>query len=72
VQFRGWKSSVRTEVTAAAGLGRCDAAVIWLLRVEKMSFRSLADSGNFESLDTKLAAALMKAQRGELGRQITI
>jgi hypothetical protein len=72
IQFRGWKASVRTEITAAAGPGRCDAAFSWLLRVENASFNDLANSGHFESLDTKLAAALMKAQRGELGRQITI
>ena len=72
VQLRGWKASVRAEITAAAGPGRCDAAFAWLLKVEDASFSELANSGRFESLDTELAAALMKAHRGELGRQITI
>ena len=72
VQFRTWKASVRTEVTAAAGPGRSDAAFHWILTVDELSFKQLHETDEFESLDTKLAAALMKAQRGELGRQITI
>ena len=72
VQFRTWKASVRTEVTAAAGPGRSDPAFHWILSVDELSFKQLYETDEFESLDTKLAAALMKAQRGELGRQMTI
>ena len=63
---------MRTEVTAAAGPGRSDPAFHWIFSVDELSFKQLYETDEFESLDTKLAAALTKAQRGELGRQMTI
>ena len=65
-QFRSWKVSVRTEVTAAGGKG--DVAFQWILAAESPSstFESLAKSGaGFESLDAKLAAAMAKISHGE-------
>jgi len=72
-QFRSWKVSVRTEVTAASGRG--DVAFKWILLAESpsSSFESLATSGTgFESLDAKLAAAMTKLSHGELGRLFSL
>ena len=63
---------MRTEVTAAAGPSWSDAAFQWVLSVDDMSFNALGTPDDFESLETKQTAGLMKAQRGELGRQISM
>ena len=63
---------MRTEVTAAAGPGRSDKAFQWFLAFDEKSFKALNETDEFESLGTKLAAALRKAQRGELGSQLTM
>ena len=57
-QFRSWKVSVRSEVTAASGKG--ELAFQWVIKAESPSatFASLADSEGYDSLDAKLAAAL--------------
>ena len=68
--FRNWKAALRQEVAAASG--RPDPAFAWFQEVDRKSFLKLADPGDFSSLDTKLAAGLIKAARGELGRQISV
>ena len=72
VPCRSWKAFVRTEVTEAARPGRSDGAFIWILQSDGMPVNALGKPGEFESLDTKLAVGLMKAQGGELGRQLTV
>ena len=42
------------------------------MSVDDKAFRALGRPDELESLDTKLAAGLMQAQRGGLGRHITI
>jgi hypothetical protein len=44
----------------------------WILEVETKdaTFESLQDSGKFETLDTKLGAAITELAKGDLGRQI--
>jgi hypothetical protein len=58
-QFRTWKMTVQTEVSAASG--RCDEATAWLCKVDlpTASFESLASSGpNFAQLDGKISSAV--------------
>ena len=55
-QYRAWILAVRSEITAASGRGQ--EAFRWSLETESSSYSQLADSGRFESLDAKLAAAL--------------
>ena len=55
---------MRTEVTAAGGPGRSDSAFQWILIVDDKTFNELGGPDEFESLDIRLAAGLMKAQRG--------
>ena len=68
--FRNWKSALRQEVAAASG--RPDEAFGWFQAIDHMSFEALANPGAFSTLDTKLGAALQKAARGDLVRQITL
>ena len=56
IQLRSWKASVRTEVTAAAGPGRSDAAFKWVQQTDDMSCSALGEPDELESLDTKLAS----------------
>jgi hypothetical protein len=69
--FRLWKIHLRTEVMAASGRGR--DAFQWILRTEMAgsTMEALADSEGYESLDNKLAAALMRVTKGGLGRKLS-
>jgi hypothetical protein len=70
--FRPWRLALFTEVQAASG--RADAAFLWLRKAElpDVSFASLSTSGNFESLDAKLLAALVRSASGTIvGGQIS-
>ena len=70
-QFDAWKIALRSEVVAASGRPR--AAFDWIIETEnpKTTFEELADCGEFESLDCKLAAALGKIAKGSIGRVLT-
>ena len=52
--FRDWKIEVRARVTAAAGR---PGAKEWLQAVSFATFEALGDSGSFQTLDCKIAAA---------------
>ena len=57
----------------AGASGRPHKAFTWIWEVDKAtSIEDLVDSGDFETLDAKLAAALGKILHGELGRQINV
>lgn len=58
------------KITSAPGSP--DDGFRWVLEVEKKSYDELGDSGMFQTLDSKLAAALSKAMTGELGRQVNL
>ena len=72
LQYRQWKGSIRTEVTAASGRG--EEAFQWVLDAESrdVTFEELYDSKGFDSLDAKLAAALIKSANDNLGRKICL
>ena len=67
-QFDAWKIALRFEVVAASG--RPKSAFNWIIETEnqKTTFEELADCGEFESLDCKLAVALGKIAKGSIGR----
>ena len=70
-KFRTWKTHLRKEVAGASG--RPQKAFAWICEVDKAeSIEDLVDSGDFETLDAKLAADLGKILHGELGRQINV
>jgi hypothetical protein len=68
--LRTWRNAVRTEVTSASGKG--EVAFLWIMETEnpEHNFETLSDPGEFVSLDAKLASALTKLAKGELGREI--
>ena len=70
--FKAWKSATRQAVTAVSGRGQ--EAFSWIQALEKpgAEIEDFADSGAFESLDTKLAAAVTLIAKGECGRRITL
>ena len=70
-QFDAWKIALRFEVVAASG--RPKSAFNWIIETEnpKTTFEEMADCGEFESLDCKLAAALGKIAKGSIGRVLT-
>jgi hypothetical protein len=73
VGFRAWKIVVRNEV--AAGSGRDDKGLRWILEVEAdgVTFEGLAEpTEKFRSIDVKLAAALTKAAHGVVGRELAL
>ena len=72
VNFRRWREQIVDEVTAASG--RPDEAFAWILEVEQKgtTYESLADSGEFLTLDTKLQAALTGQATGEIGKQLSL
>ena len=63
-QFRSRKLALRDIVAGASGVP--DAAFEWILEIEKKgkTLNDLADSGNFATLDAKLAAALSRTLPG--------
>ena len=68
--FMAWRSSVRDAVVSASG--DPEAAFAWIREVEKegVTFDTLANSGNFKTLDAKLSAAISLVARGDLGLQL--
>ena len=63
LQFRSWLATVRDNVSNASG--RANTAFPWIRYTEMApgatALEDLGNSGDFESLDAKLNAALMKA-----------
>ena len=55
-----------------AASGRPDEAFPWILATEKqgVTLEDFADSGDFPTLDVKLAAAISKLAKGELGHRL--
>jgi hypothetical protein len=70
-QFRSWKLAVRDEIAGASG--DPDASFKWIFQVElpHVTIGELADSGEFASLDAKLAAGIARVAQGDLGRAIS-
>ena len=70
--FRHWRQQIRLEVASASG--RPELANLWILRVEHpaATFDNMSMSGRFQTLDSKLGAALMKACSGTLSRRIAL
>ena len=73
-QYRAWRASTINTVNAASALSK-DRAVGWLLQCEDMDIPDSTFAEyphkDFESLDKKLAEALVRIAREELGRQFT-
>jgi len=71
-QYRSWRNNTRGEIAAASH--KPEACFRWVLEAEAptATYDLLADSGEFGTLDIKLAAALTKVATGELGRKITL
>ena len=70
--FRAWKLALRGEVASVSG--DPERGFAWILQVEArgVTLATLAESGEFPTLDAKLAAALSKATTGEFARRINI
>ena len=70
--FRAWKLALRDEVASVSMAG--ERGFQWVLSVEKpgATLALLSDSGEFPTVDSKLAAALSKAIHGEFARRINI
>ena len=70
-QFDAWKIALRSEVVAT--FGRAKSAFNWIIETEnpKTTFEEMADCGEFESLDCRLAAALGKIAKGSVGHVLT-
>jgi hypothetical protein len=70
-QFRSWKLAVRDEIASASG--DPDAGFAWIYQVESpdVKIEDLDNSGEFASLDAKLAAGIAKVAQGDLGRAIS-
>ena len=70
--FRHWRNICRTEITGASGKG--EKAFAWVMAVEKDGQTFDGELANptaeFISLDAKLASALSKLTKGELGREV--
>ena len=69
--FRDWKQETFEAVCSASG--RPKLCLPWIRAVEKegTTFESLADSGDFETLDAKLATALTKLlKKDDLKRKV--
>ena len=64
-----WREAVSEDVIAASG--RPDEAQRWMMASEgrDTTYADMADSGEFLTLDMKLAAALSAQALGEIGRQ---
>ena len=70
-KFRSLYNNLRKEVAGASG--RPCKAFRWICDMDAAkSIEDLADIGEFETLDAKLAAGLGKVLHGELGRQIRV
>ena len=70
-QWRAWRANTIHSIVSAAGR-QDDLAQDWIMRVETDESWTLEDPGEgWVSLDRKLAAALTKIAKGEIGREIT-
>ena len=72
-QFKAWKNSVRSKVSAASKFPK--EAFDWIIAVEAddVTYDALSTTpAKFETLDAKLSAALTEICKGELGRKITL
>lgn len=70
-KFRSWKAHLRKAIAGASG--RPNDAFIWICEIdEAATMEELGNSGDFETLDAKLADAFGRILHGELGRQIQI
>ena len=70
-QFRNWKSHFKKVVAGVSG--RPERAFQWITEVETAKcLEDLQRSGDFETLDAKVAAGLGKILHGELGRYVTV
>ena len=72
VRYRSWKVAVREELMGA--FGRPVEAFAWTRQLDDPAFTYdvLQESGEFLSLDMKLAAALTAKASGEIGRKLTL
>ena len=72
VRYKMWREAVSEEVVAASG--KPDEAFMWMLasEVKDATYASMANSGEFLTLDMKLAAALSAQASGEVGRQLSL
>ena len=70
-QWRAWRANTIHAIVSAAGR-QDDLAQEWIMKVEAEEPTALDEPGEgWISLDRKLAAALTKIARGEIGREIT-
>ena len=67
-QFTAWKQQLRSIVMGASGTGR--ASFDWIMAAENpdVGFAESATTGEYESLDVKLAAAIGKIAKGRIGK----
>ena len=71
VQFRSWKNTTRTAIISASA--KPEKSLAWIKEVEERSFDQLSSSGPlFNTLDIKIASALLGRAKGELGRKMTL
>ena len=72
VRYRNWKVAVREELMGASG--RLVEAFAWIRQLDDPAFTYdvLQDSGEFLTLDMKLAAALTAKAFGEIGRKLSL
>ena len=68
--FKWWRNTVRKAVAAASA--DPDTAFTWIKEVEKtdISFDELHESGQYRTLDAKLAAAISVILKGDFGKTI--
>ena len=70
-QWRAWRAHTIHSIVSAAGR-QDDLGQEWVMKVETEEPEALEDPGEgWISLDRKLAAALTKIAKGEIGREIT-
>ena len=68
--WRSWRANTIHAVVSAAGR-QDDLAQAWIMQVETSESEVLDDPGiGWISIDIKLAAALIRIARGEIGREL--
>ena len=72
VRYRNWKVAVREELMGA--FGRPVEAFAWIRQLDNpaFSYGVLQESGEFLTLDMKLAAALTATASGDIGRKLIL
>ena len=69
--LRGWKMQIKKAVAAASG--RPSEAYQWMVQADQtLDYSQLSDHDGFETLNAKLATALLKTCKGEFQRTIEI